>query len=426
MSIPKPPSGAVTLVGRASWSLINQGAVSLGNLFVNIQLAWLLPIEEYGVFALLLSGMLALQVVNAALLSYPQSIRLAATRGQAHTQLLSNTLILTLGACCLLDLFLVAGLALFGRFDLIVPASAFFLLWQLQEAARRGLLADLRHRVATIGDGVTYVGQPLLLGLLGAGERVDLALALYVMAAACLAGALVHLTRLRLTKPHLAGASSVFLDFWRIGKWQLTINGILFMNVRLYPWALAYADGPAAAAVFQAMLNVANLINPLIIGLGNAIPQVAAKALAGGGIRRAWHDSRAYILTGLPLAFISAAILLLAPSLVLSVFYGKQSPYLEISLAVQIVAISWPARYIGDLICCFLIGAEAGRLAVMACCAGLFASLILLPFALPLGLAGIAGTMAAASAVLLISSYYAVTLTGATAMPPAEAALEPQ
>ena len=424
MSTLKLPRALLTLFGRASWSLINQATVSLGNLFVNIQLAWLLPIEEYGVFALLLSGIMALQVINSSLLSYPLSIRLAATRGQAHKQLLSNTLLLVLGTCCFLDLFLIAGLALFGRPELIVPASAFFILWQLQEAARRGLLADLRHRVATIGDGVTYIGQPLLLGLFGASAWFDLGLALYVMAAACMAGALVHLTRLRLTKPDLPGMRSVFVDFWLIGKWQLTINGILFANVRLYPWVLAHYDGPAAAAVFQALLNIANLLNPLIIGLGNAVPQVAAKALAGEGIQRAWRDSRAFILTGLPLAFIATAVLVLAPGVVLAAFYGKHSPYLEISLAVQIVAISWPARYVGDLICCFLIGAEAGRLAVMACCAGLFASLILLPFAMPLGLAGIAGTMATGSVVLLISSYYAVTLTGATAMSPAKKAVE--
>jgi Na+-driven multidrug efflux pump len=127
----------------------------------------------------------------------------------------------------------------------------------------------------------------------------------------------------------------------------------------------------------------------------------------------AWRASRALILIGLPFAIVFAIALLLVPNLVLQLFYGKGSPYLGIDLALQIVALSLTARYIGDLICCFLIGVEAGRFAVMSYCAGLAAVLLLFPFALPFGLSGIAGTMTISSVVLLIAAYRAVTLVGA-------------
>jgi O-antigen/teichoic acid export membrane protein len=410
-----PPQALAHPWGKASWSLIDQGVVSLGNLLINLQLAWLLPIEEYGVFALLLSGMLALQVVSTSLFSYPLPIRLATTEGDDHARLLSLTLVLVGAACLVLDLFLVVGLAVFDRPELIIPACAFFPLWQLQEAARRGLLADLRHRVATVGDSVTYLGQPVLLAAFAGSGSLDLGLALYLMAAACAAGMVIHVSLLRLARPVLRDAGPVILSFWLIGKWQLAINGILLMNVRIYPWALAYSQGAAAAAAFQAMLNVANLMNPLIIGLGNAIPQVAARARAEVGTRRAWLASRAYILVGLLPALAFSGALVVAPKFILSILYGADSPYLETALAVQIVALSGPARYLGDLICCFLIGIEAGRLAVFAYLASLTASLLLVPFTLPFGLAGMAGTIVAASFVLLLSSYWAVTLTGAMA-----------
>jgi O-antigen/teichoic acid export membrane protein len=405
--------GWMSLFGKASHSLINQAVVSLGNLFVNVQLAWFLRIEEYGVFALLISGLFALQVVIFSLLSYPMSLRLATSQGNAHARLLSNTLVLVLCASSLLSLLLISGLYVFGRSELIVPASLFFVCWQFQEATRRGLLANLRHLEATIGDSITYLGQPLLIGVFAAAGPFDLKLALFLMAAACAGGLAMHLTRLRLARPALAETRGILASFWLIGRWQISINAILFLNVRLYPWALAYAEGAAAAAGFQAMLNIVNLMNPLIIGLGNAIPQIASKARANEGLVHAWRASRALILIGLPFAIVFAIALLLVPNLVLQLFYGKGSPYLGIDLALQIVALSLTARYIGDLICCFLIGVEAGRFAVMSYCAGLAAVLLLFPFALPFGLSGIAGTMTISSVVLLIAAYRAVTLVGA-------------
>jgi O-antigen/teichoic acid export membrane protein len=156
MNQPEATPGNANAFRKASWSLADQGVVSLGNLFVNLQLAWLLPIEQYGVFALLLSGMLALQVISTSLFGYPLSVRLATIHGEARAKLLSLTLLLVLAACLILSLFLAAGLAAFSRPELIVPAALFFLKWQLKEAARRVLLAEMSHRVATIGDSVTY------------------------------------------------------------------------------------------------------------------------------------------------------------------------------------------------------------------------------------------------------------------------------
>lgn len=409
----KKPCGWISPFSKASYSLVNQAVVSVGNLLVNIQLAWLLRIEDYGVFALLMSGLLALQVVVSSLLSYPMSLRLATTRGEAHARLLSTTLVLVLCASSLLSALLISGLYVFGKSELIIPASFFFIFWQLQEAARRGLLADLRHREATIGDSITYLGQPLLISVFAAAGTFDLKLALLLMTIVCACGMAMHLTRLRLTRPALAETSTILASFWLIGRWQVSINAILFLNVRLYPWALAYAEGTAAAAGFQAMLNIVNLMNPLIIGLGNAIPQIASKARANEGLGHAWRASRVLILIGLPFAIVFAIALLLAPQQVLQLFYGEGSPYLGIDLALQIVALSLIARYVGDLICCFLIGVEAGRFAVMSYCASLTVILLLLPFALPFGLSGIACTMTVSSVVFLIVSYRAVTSVGA-------------
>ena len=85
-------------VSRASWTLANQGVVSLGTFLVNVQLARQLPTEDYGAFALLLGAFLALQLFNSSLLLYPMSIRLPVMQGASREQLLSATGISTTGA----------------------------------------------------------------------------------------------------------------------------------------------------------------------------------------------------------------------------------------------------------------------------------------------------------------------------------------
>lgn len=397
------------LFRRASWSLIDQGVVSLGSLLINLVLARNLTTAEYGVFALLFSAVMALQVITSSIFYYPLSQRLATLRGPAHSRLLSLSLILVVGTSFILNFFLAAGLIWFGYGDLILPAGALFLLWPLEETARRGLLANFRHRTAIIGDSVTYLGQAILVALLAVGGWLDLTSALSAMAAACALGAIIHLSRLTLTKPEIRETRPIMANLWSLGKWYLVINAILLLNVRIFPWALAVASGASAAAAFQAALNIANVINPLVIGLGNSIPQAAAQAHSTGGSAAAWRISRNYILLGLPPALAFSVVALAAPTFILRVFYGAHSPYLDIAFAVQIMALFWPARYIGDLVACFLNGVGAGRLAVMGYIVSLVTSVLALPLALPFGLPGIAGAMGAASMALLATSYWAVS-----------------
>ena len=82
----------------------------------------------------------------------------------------------------------------------------------------------------------------------------------------------------------------------------------MLARVQLLPWMLAALAGTAATASLQAGLNIANMMNPIIFGIGNAVPQVAAHAYRTGGVIGASRAAYGYVLFGLsPILLISAA-----------------------------------------------------------------------------------------------------------------------
>src|SRR5262245_2335258 len=132
------------LLGRATSALSNQAIVSLGSVLIHLLLARNLTLEEYGTFALLSGGLLALQIFNASLFSYPLAVRLAGVKAELRPHVVSGTIAMVMASSFFLNLLLIAGVLVFGLSSLILPASAYFLLWQLHEALRRGLLADFQ------------------------------------------------------------------------------------------------------------------------------------------------------------------------------------------------------------------------------------------------------------------------------------------
>ncbi len=123
--------------------------------------------------------------------------------------------------------------------------------------------------------------------------------------------------------------------------------------------------GTAATASFQAALNIANLMNPVILGIDTVIPQAAAHARLTHGLHGAWHVARGYILFGLPLVLVFAAFGLLAPNFALQTIYGPDSPFLELATCVQLLALAWGCEYVGEMIAKTLLGADLGGYAFL-------------------------------------------------------------
>ena len=396
---------------RVSWTMIDQGMVSVGNFVLNVQLARHLAPEDYGTFALIFGAFLGLQLVNASLLSYPLSIRLPVAAPEHQSRLVATNFLLVLITCIPLGLLLATGLKIFGRAELIAPALAAFLLLQMQETLRRCLLSGFRHQAAVVGDAVTYLGQAVLIVALAYFDKLTLETTLIAMATTFGLGAVVQAFQLRLKVSAAGRFGETIKAYWNTGAYSLANNLVSLLRIQLLPWLLAAAGGPAAAAAFQAALNVINLANPIILGLCNIIPQAAASARSAGN-GQAWRSARSYALFGAPVTLGFYALVFAAPQLFLYVFYGNSSPYLELELVVRLLIVAWAASYATDMICSYFHGIDAARSAFATNLLGVVAIAVLaIPLVAMWQLNGAAIAIVGANAIRLLASYHLLTRT---------------
>jgi O-antigen/teichoic acid export membrane protein len=369
--------GAKLLIERASWTLVDQGVVSSGNFLLNVLLARTLSEEDYGKFALFLGAIFILRVIDYSLISYPLSVRLSVASDEERAGLLGNTALLAVALSLVLVVVMALGITLLGANNILLPACLCYLCWQAQETSRRCLLAEFRYREAVAGDGLACLGPPLLIGVLLRIDSVTLSSALCVMSATFAIGALVHASKLRFAWPDFTETRLLARENFSVGKWSLVNYQLVLVRAQLFPWVLAGAAGTAATASFQAGANIAAMMAPIVLGIGNAIPQVAAHAHRTGGVIGASRAAYGYVLFGLAPVLVICAAAVLIPELLLRTVYGPSSPYLAAAMGLQLLAVAGVLEYIAEMISKTLLGVLAGRLASLVNVVALGAAAVL-------------------------------------------------
>ncbi len=113
------------------------------------------------------------------------------------------------------------------------------------------------------------------------------------------------------------------------------------------------------------------------------------------------------MLIGVPPTFGYYALVLVAPSLLLGIFYGAASPYVSLTLAVQVLVVAWAIGYAADMTCSYLHGVNSARLALVINSLGaLSAVLLALPLTQRYGLTGGCLSLFAANLVRLAASHH--------------------
>lgn len=402
--------GAKLTIQRASWTLVDQGVVSFGNFLLNVLLARTLSEEDYGEFALFLGAIFMLRTIDYSLISYPLSVCLHAASDEERAGLLGNTILLAVALSGILVVTMALGTLLLEVDNIVLPACLCYLCWQAQETSRRFLFADFRYRAAVAGDAIAYVGQALLISLLIWLDTITLPAALYIMSVTFGIGALVHASKQRYVWPDPAEARLLAHEYFSIGKWSVVNYQLVLARVQILPWMLAAFSGTATTAFLQAGLNIANMMNPIIFGIGNAIPQVAAHAYRNGNVIDASRASAGYIVFGFfPILCIVAAGILM-PELLLRVVYGPSSPYLAVAAGLQILVIAGVLDYIAEMISKTLLGVQAGRLASLVNVTAVGAAAVL-AFVLigPFGVFGACLALLIANLIRAIGAVIAIT-----------------
>ena len=108
---------------------------------------------------------------------------------------------------------------------------------------------------------------------------------------------------------------------------------------------------------------VANIANPILFGLCNIIPQAVARA-SEHGLTHAWRVAVQYGALGILPITLYYVVVVTSPDLVLRILYGDQSAYIAIERGVQIVATAFLFSYICEIICAYLHGSNAARIAL--------------------------------------------------------------
>ena len=286
---------------------------------------------------------------------------------------------------------------------ILLPACLCYLCWQAQETSRRCLLADFRYRDAVAGDGIAYVGQALLIAALLRIDSITLPSAIYVMSATFALGALVHASKVRYGRPNLGETRKLAIEYLSVGKWSLVNYELVLLRVQLFPWMLAAFAGTAATASLQAGVNIASMMNPIILGIGNAIPQIASHAHRTGGVLGASRAAYGYVLFGLAPILVICVAVVLFPDLLLRTVYGPSSPYLAAALGLQILVFAGVLDYIAEMISKTLLGVQSGRLAFLVNVVAFVAAAVL-----ALALIGPLGVLGACLALLIANLVRAV------------------
>ncbi len=183
----------------------------------------------------------------------------------------------------------------------------------------------------------------------------------------------------------------------------------MLVRVQLFPWLLAATAGTAATASLQAALNIANMMNPIIFGIGNAIPQVAAHAHRTGGVIGASRAACGYVLFGLGPILVICAAAVLMPQLLLRMVYGPSSPYLAVAMGLQLLAVAGVLDYIAEMISKTLLGVRSRQARLCGQCRGRRRAAVL-AFALigPLGVLGACLALLIANLVRAIGAVIAI------------------
>jgi O-antigen/teichoic acid export membrane protein len=374
------------LVHRTGWSIADQGVVSVGNFLVNIMLARHLGIAEYGVFSLIFATSLTLQLFVHWLVAYPLTIRLSSAEPDEAARLSMSSVVISAMLCIPLGTIIAIALLLLHRPELIIPGLLWFVFWQVQQATRRALLADLAYREAMMGDMLNSIGQAVLLATAIIAGVLSLGLTLLCMASAAAMGAIFQLRQRPISLVNLERPHRWLSQNSGLGGWSLV--AALLSSLRVYGlfWLLAVVSGPAAVGSLQAALNVFYGLNPIQLGLGNLIPQMAARAYAIGDRRSAWICARPYMLFAAPPTFAYLAVVLMFPSLIVQLFYGSGDSYHHLTGLFPPLAVLTGCMIVVEMIIYYFLGLRETRLTAGISVVGFLAVIVI--FILTLGLYG--------------------------------------
>lgn len=350
-------------ISRSFLAVSDQGVVSLGNFFTGILLARHFPQSEYGTYALIIGILISANTLHSSLITYPLSVYGAKADAKRLGQLVTGSLLLTLGVSLVLNVGVFAALWFLHRPDLAISIFGVSLLWQFQETLRRGLLSRLRYGEALWGDSLSYLGQAGLVWFLIQGKGLMLDVVFITMMFTSGLAAFLQAFQLGLRSVSSKAVLNFAKEFWNFGRWILLTNLMTVLVIQIFPWSLKFFHGAEATASFQVIVNILGVSNPILFSLGSLIIPAVTQANMEGKRDEVGEIAWKYALPFGSLLLIYYAVLLVWPREILAVFYGSNSPYLSLGLEtpLRVLVLAFALIYSSIVLQSMLYGLEDSR-----------------------------------------------------------------
>jgi O-antigen/teichoic acid export membrane protein len=259
----------------------------------------------------------------------------------------------------------------------------------------------MRYGQAAVGDGISYLLQAGAVFVLHSMTSLTLGRIFLCIGGTSLMGAAVQYFQVR---PRFAkGSPSIGINvFWNLGKWAAATKIVSLANGQLLAWALGVFRGVSSVAGFQVVANIFGVTHPVMFGIGNVIVPSVAKARARGGNEGSWRTARKYGLQGACFIVPYLAFTALVPRGMLTLFYGKGSPYLSLGGSVRLMSAAYLLMYLGQVTGGMLNGLGlANRTFWSGTAAAVAAVVVGIPLLMVAGLSGAVGGCLLAAAVVL-------------------------
>jgi O-antigen/teichoic acid export membrane protein len=328
--ISRVPAIRQHLQGKQACALVDQVLVSGSNFLTGVILARSLGLSGFGVFTLAWTAVLFLLSTQLSLITSPMmSIGPKQSAQQAPTYygcvLAHGAIFALLGSLVLLVGTKAASWLApqWGIQLLALPLAAAAFAYLLQDLLRRYFYSNGRSAAALATDGVSYLGQVVLLLLLWKAGHLDCAAALWLCAATSLAAVVIALLMLAPVRVDGDSLRRVAARHWNSSQWLLGSNLMQWISGNAFFVTAPVFLGVAAVAVLRAAQNLLNVTNVWFQSLENVIPPEAARRLQqrGTGAMRGYLRQSSLVWGGMTALFALLVSILADPLLVL--VYGN-------------------------------------------------------------------------------------------------------
>jgi O-antigen/teichoic acid export membrane protein len=280
-------------------SFADQGIVSGTSFLTTLFIARFSNAGELGVFAVGVSLLVSLLAFQDSLIVQPYIIQQHFTKSAINRK--GSSLVLS-GLFAIGTVFVIVAAAMFLQWNgqanaaLMTLAIAAALPFALtREFARRMAIAHFEMERAVLLDLVVSITQLSFLAWLGVNGRVSAITACAALGGASAVGVTGWLCsawdELGMQVRHLP---RIFKETWALGKWLAV--GRITVQVQSYVtyWIAIIIAGAALTGVYAACMSVVNIVNPVILALGNVMTAKLALAWKNGGGPALWHEALRY------------------------------------------------------------------------------------------------------------------------------------